>query len=231
MTNPKKLKYSIDSVKDIFSKLSLTSDFKITFSEFPNNKNDASYTLKEHLTDAGVLGLDGDGQFVEKLELLCFSANLPGSSFDVYTPIGDRQGEMEIFPTRRDFGRQLTLSFYVDKNHKVIRFFEEWMNYISPVVGSRGKVDSSKSGQNLKKNPTSTNNVVRMRYPKSYRTNLLVTKFEKDVGVSSSPYLTYEIMDAFPISISPMRVSYGNSDKLTMSVTMAYQRYITRNKA
>lgn len=230
MTNTRRLKYSINSVKGIFSKLSLTTDFKVTFGEFPDNSSDATYTLKRHLIDAGVLGLEEDGQFIEKLELLCFNTSLPGSSFDVYTPIGDRQGEMEIFPTRRDFGRQITLSFYVDSKHKVIRFFEEWMNYMTPLVNSRGKVDSTRSGQNLNKSPSSTNSVVRMRYPKTYRTSFLLTKFERDIGYSSSSqYLSYEFIGAFPLQISPMRVSYGTSDKLTINVTMAYQRYITRN--
>jgi hypothetical protein len=230
--SPGKLRYSIDSVKNIFSKISLTPEFKVTFDDPPNDRSISSYTLMQHLKDAGVLGLTSDGQFKEKLELLCFNTSLPGSAFDMYQVVGDRQGQFEIFPSTRDFGRQITLNFYVDTEHKVIRFFEEWMNFMNPLVSSVGKVDSTNNGQNLSKSPLNSNNVTRMRYPKSYRFNFLITKFEKDVGYNqtASDYLSYEFVDAFPIIISPMKVSYGTSDKLTISVTMAYQRYITRNK-
>lgn len=232
MTNPRRLKYTINEVKNTFSKVSLTPDFKVTFADFPNDFTQASYTLKNHLTDAGLLGsIDDEFSFIEKLELLCNATNLPGSAFDVSQITGDRQGQMEIFPTMRDYGRQISLTFYVDSKHKVIRFFEEWMNYISPVITSRGLVNSTNRGQNLSKNPTMSNGVVRMRYPKTYRTNFLITKFEKDVGYRTqlSDYLTYEFIDAFPMNITPMKVAYGTSDKLTITVTMAYQRYITRN--
>lgn len=231
MTNPRKLKYSINDVKNIFSRVSLTPDFKVTFGDFPNDTNNASYTLRNHLTDAGILGIDGDGQFIEKLELLCFQTSLPGSTFDVYQTIGDRQGQSEIFPTLRDFGRQITLSFYVDDKHKVIRFFEEWINYMSPLVSSKGIVDSTNRGQNINKSPLSTNNVNRLRYPSTYRTDFMITKFERDISYRSSisDYLSYQFIGAFPLAVAPMRVSYGTSDKLTLSVTMAYQRYITRN--
>jgi len=59
----------------------------------------------------------------------------------------------------------------------------------------------------------------------------MITKFERDIGYKSSisDYFSYQFIGAFPLAVAPMRVSYGTSDKLTVSVTMAYQRYITIN--
>lgn len=227
MTNPRKLKYTINQVKDIFQKVSLTPEFKVTFASPPPK-------LSTFLRGAGLSG----EAFYNKIELLCNATTLPGRAFDTFEGIGLYQGQFETFPSMGDYGRQITLTFYVDKQHQVIRFFEEWMNFINPLISTRGGglnvVDSTNRGQNLNKNPTAKNIVNRMRYPKDYRFNFLLTKFEKDIGYDNisiaSDYLSYEFIDAFPININPMRVAYGPSNILSVSVTMAYQRYITRNK-
>ncbi|WJZ48270.1 tail tube [Synechococcus phage DSL-LC02] len=221
--SPRKLKYTINQVKDIFQKVSLTPEFRVTFDSPPTE-------LATHFKNAGLSGV----AFYEKLELLCNATSLPGSSFDTFESIGSYQGQFETFPSMRDYGRQISLTFFVDKEHQIIRFFEEWINFINPLISTSGVVDSTNRGQNLSKNPLNKQNINRMRYPSTYRFGFLLTKFEKDVGYDNvriaSDYLTYEFIDAFPVSISPMRVAYGTSNILTMTVTMSYQRYITRNK-
>jgi len=222
---PRKLKYSIEGVKNIFSKVSLTPDFKVTF-DFPHQSK-----FKNHLTSCGLLSVVDGFSFLEKLELLCYSTSLPGSSFENFAVTGDHQGQREFFPMFRRYGDQITLSFYVDKDHKVIRFFEEWMNFINPMFSSTGLIKSSAAGQNST-SATVTNNFSKIRYPKDYRLNFMITKFNRDVGNSlfGDTYLSYEFVEAYPTLISPMQVSYGRSDILKLNVSMVYKRYITRNR-
>ena len=47
------------------------------------------------------------------------------------------------------------------------------------------------------------------RYPDDYRTNLYITKFERSYEQDGSN-MKYTFVDAFPISISAMPVSYDN---------------------
>ena len=72
---PAKLTRTIDSVRNTFGKVSTTTFFKVTF---PINAG-----LKSWLSNTGIYdtaetdGLDG----MEKIELLCSEAILPGPSF------------------------------------------------------------------------------------------------------------------------------------------------------
>ena len=45
----------------------------------------------------------------------------------------------------------------------------------------------------------------RMNYPQTYRTPIHVTKFEKNL---TDAQLTYEFVDAFPLNVISMPVSY-----------------------
>ena len=67
-----------------------------------------------------------------------------------------------------------------------------------------------------------------------YKTdNLYITKFEKDynspqkLGEELVPRtLTYQFINAFPISINSMPVSYEGSDVLKCTVSFTYSRYV-----
>jgi hypothetical protein len=63
-----------------------------------------------------------------------------------------------------------------------------------------------------------------------------IVKFEKDTlyqeerpGIAESLYksnmLSYELTNAWPINITSIPVSYGNSNVLKVSVTFQYDRY------
>ena len=74
----------------------------------------------------------------------------------------------------------------------------------------------------------------RMNFPDDYKTdNLYITKFEKDynspqkLGEELVPRtLTYQFINAFPISINSMPVSYEGSDVLKCTVSFTYSRYV-----
>ena len=225
--NVPKLKYGIESIKGAFSKVSMSNQFKITFGTPKSG-------LKSYLQTAGLTSSSDGLTFMEKMELLCNATSLPGSQLQFFPTTGHYQGMMENFPRMRTYGDNNTigLSFYVDADHKIIRFFEEWMNYINPLFSESGSISSSSAGQNTK--ALNVGNINKIRYPDSYRMDFALTKFERNVGYrgpskTGSHYLTYEFIEAFPISVARMPVQYGQAGVLTLNVTMTYLRYITRN--
>ena len=107
----------------------------------------------------------------ENLELLCDSAVLPGSSFATHEPTNDYAGVTEKMAYRRMYDGTLDLSFMVDRNYNVIEMLDGWLDFISGVgiTGSRSAYKSRHVNY-------------RMTYPEQYRTELYLTKFEKDVS-------------------------------------------------
>ena len=81
-----------------------------------------------------------------------------------------------------------------------------------------------------------------MTFPEQYRTELFLTKFEKDVsypddfgdiieGVLDPPkQLLYTFVGAFPSSVTSTPVSYGPSDVLRVNVSFSYMRYVRERK-
>ena len=168
----------------------------------------------------------------ENIELLCDSAVLPGSSFATHEPTNDYAGVTEKMAYRRMYDGTLDLSFMVDRNYNVIEMLDGWLDFISG-VGITGSRQSYKSRH--------VN--YRMTYPEQYRTELYLTKFEKDVSypddfattvAQSTPerpkQLLYTFVGAFPSSVTSTPVSYGPSDVLRVNVSFSYMRYVRERK-
>ena len=146
------------------------------------------------------------------LELLCSETSLPGSTLATHDKTSDYAGVTEKFAYRRIYDETIDMNFYVDKNYNVIEFFEGWMDYISGVgrVGRRSDFKNTAIGY-------------RMSYPKEYKTNIYLTKFEKD---QQNRALAYTFVDAFPITINSSPVSYNASDIMRFNVSFSYVRYV-----
>ena len=66
----------------------------------------------------------------------------------------------------------------------------------------------------------------RMKFPSKYKGPLEVTKFEKNIQSRKKVKpLTYKFVNAFPLAISAMPVTYDSSDLLKCNVSFAYSRY------
>ena len=66
----------------------------------------------------------------------------------------------------------------------------------------------------------------RMKFPSKYKAPLEVTKFEKNIESKNKVKpLTYRFVNAFPLAISSMPVTYDSSDLLKCNVSFAYSRY------
>lgn len=201
--NYKKLYYDSDTIKDRF-KPSLSNYFDVFINKDFDNIN----------TDA-----ENDINF------LAYEAVLPGTSYETGQVFGDRQGITEQYPIKRVYP-PVDVSFYVDGDYKVLRFFESWMGAISPNKGKDGSTDS----------------YVKFNYPKNqsgggYETDVIITKFERDFrdkgqrlvkgGVYRMPSSNciYTLKNAYPINIISVPVSYDQNSVLRTTVTFNYDVY------
>ena len=64
---------------------------------------------------------------------MCCEATLPGSSLTTHEVNNDYHGVTEKMAYRRMYDETLGLTFYVDRDYKVIELIEGWMDYITGV--------------------------------------------------------------------------------------------------
>lgn len=153
----------------------------------------------------------------ELISLSCSEASLPGSSFMTNEIIDDHTGVTERHAYRRTYDDRIDFTFYIDHgrrdgNYNVLWFFEKWMQYIAN--------EEDEGGLNSRQFH------YRVRYPEDYQTDtLFINKFERDF---EGQYLQYKFMQAYPISINSMPVSYDSSQLLKCTVSFTYSRYLTK---
>ena len=164
----------------------------------------------------------------DNINLLCSEASLPGSSLTTHEVNNDYHGVTEKMAYRRLYDETIGLTFYVDRNYKVIEMIEGWMDYITGI-------DDAKKYEN----PYVSH---RMAYPKTYKNNIYLTKFERDnfmrnfsaKGSTSTrtarTTLDYTFVQAFPLSLTAIPVSYEESSVLKCSVSFNFIRYVQQRR-
>jgi len=208
----------IRTVGDIKSKLlhpALTSHFEV---EIPKPL-DVDGKFKKFLEDNryqdnSVLG--------DQLNLMCSEAILPGSNLATLELSSNYTGVTERHAYRRIYDNNIDFTFYVDADKYLpIKYFEIWMKFI--VDESVEKQDDKGVGSK------DSNYFYRVRYPKEYmcEQGLKVTKFERTGNGKSytGSTLIYNFVNAFPISVFSMPVSYESSSLLKCTVSFSYIRY------
>ena len=164
--------------------------------------------------------LGGTTSQIDRLNIMCSEAVLPGSSLATTEINNDYTGVTERHAYRRIYDETIDLNFYVDAgNYIPIRFFETW---ISEIVNE---------DQNDALNP---NYSYRAKYADNYVSpqGLKVTKFERtsyDGNVYAGGQLQYTFVRSYPRSITSMPVTYDGSDLLKCSVQMTYVRYVIKH--
>ena len=161
---------------------------------------------------------------LDDISLLCSEATLPGSSLNTHEVTNDYHGVTEKMAYRRMYDETVGLTFYVDRNYKVIELLEGWMDYISGV-------DNKKTYEG----PYAS---YRMSYPNTYKNNIYLTKFEKDQftrdfsntrgdsKTTSRSLIEYTFVQAWPLSLTAIPVSYDNSSVLKCNVSFNFIRYV-----
>ena len=191
-------KKSISSFKPLLTNLAQTSQYQVTFGGLP-------LPLKQHLNVRGVSSF----YIGEDVGLMCSSASLPGSSFGTADIVGNYMGVTEKMAHTRLY-TQIDLEFYVDRDYKVLKFLEHWMEFISGGSGVQENTDGY---------------YYRMSYPEDYKCNeTRIVKFERDYDKTKE--LEYKFIGMFPIALNATAVNYGNSEILKATATFNYDRYL-----
>ena len=201
MVRPKK----ISEFKPLLTNVAQTSHYQVFF-------DGLSPELFTFLGQKNV-----DRRFItENSGLLCSAASIPGSALATSDIFGNFTGVQEKFAHTRVFS-EMSLEFYVDKDYKMIKFFEHWMDYISSGSEKRRITSFSKASPGY---------FYRMRYPKGnsgYKCDK--TKIVK-FNVDYKKEIEYTFIVMFPINLASTPVQYGNSDVLKVNCTFNYERYI-----
>ena len=224
------LHLSIPNASPIFSKLAISTQFKVALNLVRRSQVGDNVGLFEYLTNCGLF-IDTNSSD-QKYDFLCSEASLPGSNFNISEELGSRQGMTERFASRRIYN-EFDLTFYIDDDYNTLRMFEEWMNFINPVYNeSNGRYDGSEASQLGAYQERNTYS--RFRYPDDYRRKVSITKFERDFlqnpndrnnKFKNMPLLTYHFIDTFPVNINAVPLSYAGSTVLQVTVVFTYLRH------
>jgi hypothetical protein len=222
--------YSMSDIKSKLMRPALTSHFECQFNLPPS-------VLKFYREKQKAFSVNNTQKnFIEIPELIslsCCDATLPGST--LYThDVTDYTGVMEKIPYRRVYDDRADFTFYVDHDYEVIKFFEVWMQYIVDEQYTEKDAGGMKA----------LSYSYRVNYPDGkgdnkdidtgYRTSIFLKKFERDYGriqgdiytAKKSDCLTYNFIQAYPLSIMSMPVSYESSQLLKCTVSFSYIRYV-----
>jgi hypothetical protein len=154
-----------------------------------------------------------------QLTLSCCDTVLPGSTLSTHDINNDFTGVTERHAYRRLYDDRIDLTFYVDaEKYLAIKFFETWIKYIA-----NEQVAASGDAPGVNREDYS----YAFRYPDDYVGSLKIIKFEKTGkdNAYSGPQLSYHFVNAFPIAINSMGVSYESSQLLKCTVSFTYIRY------
>ena len=169
--------------------------------------------LSDHLTGKYGETFGDISRFTHRLGFLCSEASLPTSAYATAETKGDFIGVTQEFAHTRIY-TDLDMTFYVDSNYKVLRYFEGWMDYIGG--GSEVDIDKTLNGNAYR----------RMNYPNDYKMNSMkIYKFERDY----KNQIKYTFVNLFPKSLGAVSVAYGASEILKVSVSFNFDRYVVNN--
>jgi hypothetical protein len=199
----------ISDIKPLLTNLAQTSHYEVKFGALPSK-------LMGYLSGKGV-----DSLFIaESAGLLCYNASLPTTNLASNSISGNFTGIQEKIAHTRMYD-EISLDFYVDKNYKMIKFLECWMEFISS--GSSIHDDPNNDHSTTPISPNVGNYFIRMQYPEYYKANAVkIIKFDRDYQKE----IEYNFRGLYPRNISSIPVSYMNSDSLKVSASFSYDRYI-----
>ena len=197
-------KLTMQQMREKIGALSLNNQYLVNI---PLSKT----TLKKHFEESyGESGKDIPSFVTDRLGFLCAEATLPVTSFATGEVKGDFMGVPQEFAHTRLYA-DMDLTFYVDSDYRVLKFFEGWMDYIS----GASEVSASTSPR--------PNVYRRFKYPEDYKIqNMEILKFEKDFKT----ILSYKFVNAFPKGLVSIPVSYGSAELLKITATFNYDRYV-----
>lgn len=158
--------------------------------------------LRGYLNQKGI-----SSSIIEKIGLLCYDSSLPATALATNNIEGNYTGVQQQYAHTRTFPN-IDMGFYCDSEYRVLSFFESWIEYIS--------------GGGASQNLAHPGYFYRMRFPDAYKGNIAIDKFDRDYTKG----VRYTFIRMFPVSVSPIPISYEASQLLRINVTFNYERYI-----
>jgi hypothetical protein len=194
-----------------FGQLAFTNYYQLFITPEWKNKK-----FKDFLTNQKKI-YNVDIEFLNNIGILCHEAVLPASAYATSEVKDNFMGVTQEFAHTRLF-TDIDLSFYIDRDYKVLNFFEAWVNFIS-----------GGGEQPLRVNPGYYR---RFNYPNDYKntSGIYIKKFERDYSTAGEKSITYQLINAFPKSMASIPVAYGDADLLKVSVTFNYDYYIVNRE-
>ena len=194
-------KITMPEVKSLIGSLAQTNHYVVSFSSL----TPAVETYLKRYSNVGNLR-----DFLSRRAgILCSDASLPTSNLATAEVKDNFMGIPQEYAHTRLF-TDMDFTFYVDQDYTILKIFEGWMEYIG-------------SGANRRLRQQDKGFYRRMQYPDNYKVNTMqITKFEKN----HRRELKYKFINAFPKSITPIQVSYGDADVLKVTVSFNFDRYV-----
>lgn len=202
MATPKPRSRNVADLKASILNPSLTSTYETTF-VFPP-------VVKQWSNSGSGIGNGINLDIQEKVQISCREAALPDTNLATHEQFNDFTGITERHAYRRQYSASSSFTFYVDVNYDVIYLFENWIRFI---------VNEDASNETLNNN----NYTYRVNFPNEYKSQINIRKFEKDY---SGRNLEYKFLNAYPVSINTMPLSYDASQILLCTVNFNFSRYI-----
>lgn len=162
------------------------------------------------------------------IDLSCCDASLPGSTLYTHDVNNVFPGVNEKFAYARAYDDRASFDFYVDNQYYVLRVFEAWLRFC---------VDDQYANRDFRPGIERNEYYMRVNFPIKYRKDIVIDKFEKDMGSSTAKsnqgpkYLRYKFKDAFPIEINSIPVSYGQAELLKITVSFTYTRFYLESRS
>jgi len=137
---------------------------------------------------------------IQSMLMYCAQANLPG--INMSSNPARIFGETFEFPYEKIYA-PLTLTFYVDTNMEIKKFFDEWYSAIQdPYTREFG-------------------------YYKDYTTNIQI--FVQNV--KNNDVYSLNLFEAYPKTVNDIQLDYSSNNQImTMSVTFAYRYFIAEQQ-
>ena len=195
-----------ERIRSLFQKVATTNHYEVFFNGFAAMQELRGYiTRKKPRVSNFFISRD--------LGLLCNSAELPATSFATAQVEGNRMGIIEKMAHTRVY-TDSAFTFYVDSDYRTLQFFEMWHEFIAS--------GSHYGDRNDRADTTHRAYYHRMQWPTDYKVDTIrIQKFNKDHFRN----VEYTFLNAFPVAVSAMPVSYDGNQVLECQVTFTYDRY------
>jgi len=204
-----------------------------------------SYGIK---TSSGVLNSTNPTDTGAVVKLFCDEAQLPNIQAATGQITGRLLGEGQVNYPHTKLYSDFQMSWMCDANMTPLKFLEIWYGFIfqefdtqdnkvsGNYFGSPKNLNDLKSGAGAgggnantpgsNNSPGSYARTVRLNYPNTYLSNILITKTEKSKNAPNGrASMCYNMIDCFPYSIDATPLSYGASQVTKVSANFYYARH------